>query len=111
MGDRVVETLAKASRGDDPAGMEARVAVLEQIAADTWDALKEIKGHLLRLEESHKADFRRLEEGRSTDFRRLEDDFRRLAEHQRSDFRLLLSAGAAAAIGLAALMAHGFHWF
>jgi hypothetical protein len=102
--------------------MEARVAVLEQIAADTRDALKEIKGHLLRLEESHKADFRRLEEGqstdfrrleegRSTDFRRLEDDFRRLAEHQRSDFRLLLSAGAAAAIGLAALMAHGFHWF
>jgi hypothetical protein len=80
--------------------MEARVAVLEQIAADTRETLKEIKDHLLRLEESHKADFRRLE-----------DDFRRVEEHQRGDFRLLLSAGAAATIGLAALMAHGFHWF
>ncbi len=91
--------------------MEARVAVLEQIAADTRETLKEIKDHLLRLEESHKADFRRLED----DFRRVEQhhrgDFRRLEEHQRGDFRLLLSAGAAATIGLAALMAHGFHWF
>ncbi len=73
--------------------MEARVAVLEQIAADTRETLREIKEHLLRMEENHKTDFRRLE------------------EHQRGDFRLLLSAGAAAAIGLAALMAHGFHWF
>jgi hypothetical protein len=89
----MVETLAKASRRDDPASMEARVAVLEQIAADTKETLKDIKEHLLRLEEGHKADFRRLE------------------EHQRGDFRLLLSAGAAATIGLAALMAHGFHWF
>jgi hypothetical protein len=73
--------------------MEARVAVLEQIAADTRETLREIKEHLLRMEENHKTDFRRLE------------------EHQRGDFRLLLSAGAAATIGLAALMAHGFHWF
>jgi hypothetical protein len=80
--------------------MEARVAVLEQIAADTRETLREIKDHLLRMEENHKADFRRLE-----------GDFRRLEEHQRGDFRLLLSAGAAATIGLAALMAHGFHWF
>jgi hypothetical protein len=96
----MVETLAKASREDDPASMEARVAVLEQIAADTKETLRDIKEHLLRLEEGHKADFRRLE-----------DDFRRVEEHQRGDFRLLLSAGAAATIGLAALMAHGFHWF
>jgi hypothetical protein len=73
--------------------MEARVAVLEQIAADTRETLRDIKDNLLRVEESHKGDFRRLE------------------EHQRGDFRLLLSAGAAATIGLAALMAHGFHWF
>jgi hypothetical protein len=73
--------------------MEARVAVLEQIAADTRETLRDIKDHLLRVEESHTGDFRRLE------------------EHQRGDFRLLLSAGAAATIGLAALMAHGFHWF
>jgi hypothetical protein len=73
--------------------MEARVAVLEQIAADIKETLKEIKDYLLRMEENHKADFRRLE------------------EHQGSDLRLLLSAGAAATIGLAALMAHGFHWF
>ncbi len=96
----MVETLAKASRGDDPASMEARVAVLEQIAADTRETLREIKEHLLRMEENHR-----------TDFRRLETDFRRLEEHQRGDFRLLLSAGAAATMGLGALMAHGFHWF
>jgi hypothetical protein len=102
--------------------MEARVAVLEQIAADTRETLREIKDHLLRSEETNRTDFRRLEgelrrleENQKADFRRLEEtqraDFRRLEEHQRSDFRLVLSAGAAAAIGLAALMAHGFHWF
>jgi hypothetical protein len=99
----MVETLAKGSRRDESDGMEARVAVLEHIAADTKEALKEIKEVLVRLEENHRIDFRHLQEHHRTDFRQLE-------EHQRSDFRLLLSAGAAATIALAALMAHGFHW-
>jgi hypothetical protein len=34
----------------------------------------------------------------------------RFEGHQRSDFRLLLSAGTAAVLALAALMSHGFHW-
>jgi hypothetical protein len=96
----MMATLAKGANRGDSGHVEARVAVLEQIAADTKETLKDIKDHLLRLEDSHKAYFRGLE-----------DDFRRVEEHQRSDFRLLLSAGAAATIGLAALMAHGFHWF
>ena len=99
----MVETLAKSGRRDESAAMEARVAVLEQIAVDTKETLREIKEVLVRMEDHHRSDFKHLDEHHRSDFRRLE-------EQQRSDSRLLLSAGAASATALAALMAHGFHW-
>jgi len=62
--------------------MEARVAVLEQIAKDTKEILGEMK-----------------------------QDIRDIRQDQRTDFRLLFGALIAATLGLAGLMAHGFHWF
>jgi hypothetical protein len=64
------------------ADMEARVAVLEQIAKDTKDILVEMKR-----------------------------DIRDIRLDQRTDFRLLFSAVFAVAVSLAGVMARGFHWF
>lgn len=62
--------------------MEARVAVLEQIAKSTEATLKEIR-----------------------------DDLRELRRNQERDFRLGVSVTVAGLLGLAGLMAKGFHWF
>ncbi len=62
--------------------MEARVAVLEQIAKDTRDVLVEMKR-----------------------------DIRDIRNDQKIDFRLLFGALITVAVGLAAIMAHGFKWF
>jgi hypothetical protein len=62
--------------------MEARVAVLEQIAKDTKEILVEMKR-----------------------------DIRDIRLDQRTDFRLLFSAVIAVAVSLAGVMARGFHWF
>jgi hypothetical protein len=69
--------------------MEARVAVLEQIAKDTKDVLVEIK----------------------QDIREIRRDNLDIRHDQRTDFRLLFGALITTAIGLACLMARGFHWF
>jgi hypothetical protein len=66
-------------------GMEARVAVLEQIAKDTKEVLGDIKSEL----------------------RELRGEMKELRAGQKTDFLWTLSAIA----GLFALMAHGFHWF
>ncbi|MCE0745506.1 hypothetical protein LWC05_16670 [Acetobacter sicerae] len=62
-------------------GMETRIAVLEQIAKDTKETLKEIR-----------------------------EDQRVMRSSQERDFRLLFGALISGALGLAALMAHGFKW-
>lgn len=70
--------------GEPPYGgnMEARVAVLEQIAVSTKEVLAEIKR-----------------------------DIRDIKTDQRTDFRVVFGAVIAASIGLATLIAHGFKWF
>jgi hypothetical protein len=62
-------------------GMEARVAVLEQIARNTEKVLDRMDARLLRIEDEQKA-----------------------------DFRILFGALVTVALGLASLIAHGFHW-
>jgi hypothetical protein len=76
----------------DPA-MGARVAVLEEIAASTKEALTDLRQELraLRTETSRRDDGTR--------------------EAQERDFRILFAALISVAIGLAAMMAKGFHWF
>jgi hypothetical protein len=62
--------------------LPARVAVLEQIAKDTRDTLKEIK-----------------------------DDLRGFREKNERDFRIGIAFTATTAIALAGLLAKGFKWF
>jgi 2-hydroxy-3-keto-5-methylthiopentenyl-1-phosphate phosphatase len=66
----------------DETQMEARVAVLEQIAASTNEILSEIKA-----------------------------DIREIRRDQKNDFRITFGALITLAVGMAGLMAHGFKWF
>lgn len=67
--------------GGDNGGMEARMAVLEQIAKNTEKVLDRMDTRLIRIEDG-----------------------------QKMDFRLLFGALITTTLGLAALMAHGFKW-
>ena len=48
--------------------------------------------------------------GLRTDFRDLRNDMNHLRDQSRMDFRVLFSAMISLALGMAALMAKGFHW-
>ncbi len=85
MGDVIVlpgKVLASHGDGPQDPGMEARVAVLEEIAASTKEVLKDIR-----------------------------TDLKGVREKQESDFRILVGLGFSAAAALAIAMAKGFHWF
>jgi hypothetical protein len=75
------DTVATGGNGPHDPGMEARVAVLEQIAKSTEAVLGEI-----RL------------------------DVREVRKHQEQDFRILFGVIVSVALGLAAIMAKGFRW-
>lgn len=73
------------SHGDGNGGggdMQARVAKLESDVEHIKNSLKEIK-----------------------------DDVREIKRDARNDFRLLFGATITVSLGLAGLMAKGFHWF
>jgi hypothetical protein len=76
-----------ASGGDPPhdGGMEARVAKLEASMEYVQKDISELR----------------------TDVREIRGDIKGI---RTTDFRLLFGAIIAVALGLAALMAHGFHW-
>jgi len=61
--------------------MEARIAVLEEIAVSTRATLKDLR-----------------------------DDLRTVRDRQEADFRILFAALIGLALGMAGLMAKGFHW-
>lgn len=85
------------SPSHDPS-MEARVAVLEEIAAATKAAATKQAMAGLRQE---------VHDLRSDTNRR----FDLMRDAMERDFRLMFGALIAATLGLAALMAKGFHWF
>jgi uncharacterized coiled-coil protein SlyX len=80
-------------------GLEVRVAVLEQIAADTRAVLERLDKRLDRMDG-------RLE----SRFDRLDDRLMAIDTHHRADFRWLLGLTLAGFAGLLGAMAHGFHW-
>jgi len=102
--------------GEPPYGpnMEARLAILEQIAANTRDVLVEIKAEMRDIRNDIK-DIR----NEIKDFRKeVKDEFRDVRQDQKTDFRITFGALIAATLGLAsligglaAIMAHGFKWF
>jgi hypothetical protein len=65
-----------------PSGMEARMAVLEQIAKDTKDVLTRMDTRMDRME-----------------------------DRQASDFKWIFGLGLGATSFIVAVMAHGFRWF
>ncbi len=74
--------LPQGSKTPYETSMEARIAVLEQIAKDTKEILTEMKL-----------------------------DMREMRGDARTDFRLLFGAIITVALGLSGLLAHGFRWF
>ena len=108
--------------------IDARVAVLEQIAKDTRDALigirsdmkdmrTEIKAHIEAVRTEIKADIEAVRTEIKADIGGIRIEIKGLRSEARGDFRWLLGliialAGATFASGLALLaaMAKGFHW-
>lgn len=84
--------------------MDARVTVLEEIAATLKEAVGDFRQELRaqRTETMRRDDDLRSELVRRTDV---------LRDAQERDFRILFSATITISLGLAALMAKGFHWF
>ncbi len=85
--------------GEPAHSLEARVAVLEQIARSTAAAIDRIERRLETMDVAHRAAIDRLE-------RRIEA----IEAAHRADFRWLLGIMFGAWASLLGVMAHGFHW-
>ncbi len=86
-------------RGDYPSDMEARVAVLEQIAKSTQATLDRIERRMDALETGLRAEIREIRA-----------EMREIRAELQSDFRWLLGIMLGGMAGLLGGMAHGFHW-
>jgi hypothetical protein len=91
-----VNNLAGGGSSPHDPGMEARVAVLEEIASATKQATADLRT-----------------EARETNRRidALRDAIDVLRDTVEVNFRIMFGALITTALGLAALMAKGFHWF
>ena len=88
--------IAGGGGGPHDPGMEARIAVLEQIAKDTRDSIADLRG--IR--------------GDIQGFRKeVADEIRDLRRDARSDYRWLLGIMLGGFAALLGVMARGFHWF
>jgi hypothetical protein len=118
--------------GDYPSNMEARVAVLEQMACATLTTLDRIERRLEAFETNTRNDLRQIQ----TDMRQLETslrtgmreleisvrigmkeletglraEMRQLRGNARADFRLVRGIALGGFAGLLSLMAHKLHW-
>lgn len=99
-----MDNLAGGGGSPHDRSMEARVAVLEEIAAATKQGIVDIRNEI---REQRSATDRRLD---ATNQRidALRDSLKDALER---DFRIMFGALITAVVGLAALMAKGFHWF
>lgn len=95
-----VNSLAGAGGPPHGPSVEARVAVLEEIASATKQGMAGLRQDIGEL---------RNETGRRD--AGLRQKVHELRNVQERDFRIMFGALITAAIGLAALMAKGFHWF
>ncbi|HEY1934237.1 MAG TPA: hypothetical protein VGG99_19690 [Acetobacteraceae bacterium] len=95
-------------------GMEARIAVLEEIATATRQSVAEQRVDSNRRFEEVNRRFdavdRRFDD-MSRRFDAVDRRFDSMRDAMERDFRLLFGAIITVALGLAALMAKSFHWF
>jgi hypothetical protein len=96
---RGVATLKGGGSGDSFDPMETRVAVLEAHVEHIRKDIADVKTDLREMRQEMK-DMRRDTQSEFTTIRR----------EMRNDFIILFGALIAAVLGLAALMAKGFHW-
>jgi len=96
--------LEKFERPSDDWAMEARVAVLEHIAASTKEAIVDLRDEMRQERRATHEQIDRLQ-------RSATDQFQRVQQTADRDFRVLFGALIATAIGLSTMMAKGFHWF
>jgi predicted nucleic acid-binding Zn-ribbon protein len=87
--------------------IDRRVAVLEQIAADTRDALQDIRADMRGLRTEMRTEF----QGLRTEFQGLRTELHNDIRDLRGDFRWLLRFTIGGFVGVLALLAHGLHWF
>jgi uncharacterized coiled-coil protein SlyX len=80
--------------------MEARVAVLEEIARNTAKVLERIEATMVRMDDR----MAKMDE-------RFDKRMTRLEDRQRADFKWLLGTQLGIATFIFATLAHGFHWF
>lgn len=107
-------------------GMEARVAILETHIEHIRDDLAEIRKNVRELRSEGEHNFKTLVAADDHNFKTLlaadeknsrtllatdEHNFKTLLATDEKNFRLLFGALIAVALGLASLMAKGFHWF
>ena len=98
------EGVASGGFGPHDPNMEARVAVLEQIAKQTSETLADIRTDLAGIRADLRTDLTAIRADSKTGFEAARD------RHER-DFRITVGAIITVALGLAALMAKGFHWY
>jgi len=83
--------------------MEARVAVLEEIAKSNKESLGEIKSELRGMRGEVNADLREVRG-------ELQGGLRGVRSAHDRDFRITFAAIIAATLGLAWMLAHSLHW-
>ena len=100
-------------RGDDPypSDMEARLRVLEEIAAGTKAAIEGLRAEMYGLRAEMKAGMNGLRADLKDDLRGMRLELTALRSDQRADFRLLISLIIAISGAGLGIMAHGFHWW
>ena len=103
--------LEKFERPSEDWVMEARVAVLEHIAASTKEAIVDLRDEMRQERRANHEQIDRLQRSTTDQFQRIQDQFQRVNQTADRDFRLLFGALIATAIGLSTMMAKGFHWF
>ncbi len=90
--------------------MEARIAVLEQIAKSTQKVLERLDARMDQLDaRMHQLDARM--DQFDTRMNRIETRMDRVEDRQNSDFKWLMGFAIGSTGFLFATMAHGFHWF
>ncbi len=103
-------------------GMEARVAVLEEIARNTAKVLERIEATIAkmddrmtsmetRLDQRIKGLEDRLDDRMAKQEERFDKRMIRLEDRQSADFKWLLGTQLGIATFIFATLAHGFHWF
>jgi len=95
---------------DYPAEMEARVRVLEEIAAATKAELAEIRADQRAMRTEMTAGFATMRTEMTAGFATMRTEMTTMEQRRERDFRIAFGAIITSTLGLAYLIAHTAHW-